>query len=101
MNFTNERPLPLTNTSKPSVEGDFLASWLVMLIFHTKLSAGRRKRSASRTMSAASSASAGAAQATASVRATTAGQRRAGGRVSHMAKRLHHVEAGRAPPGVE
>src|SRR3989442_11658202 len=88
MNFTSERPLPLTNTSKPSVEGDFLASWLVMLIFHTKLSAGRRKRSASRTMSAASSAAAGA---------TTASIRTRPSVDLNMPQRLDDVQAGRAP----
>src|SRR2546425_903525 len=55
MNLTNTRPPPLTKTSKPSTEGAFFASWLVMPIFHTKLSAGRRARSASRTRSVASS----------------------------------------------
>ena len=51
----------MTKTSKPSTDGAFFASWLVIEIFHTKLSAGRRNRSASATMSAAWSARAGPA----------------------------------------
>src|SRR5207244_3458100 len=46
------------------------ASWLVMVIFHTKLMAGRRNRSASATMSAAWSARALDARPSTSVRSS-------------------------------
>src|SRR5712692_9445931 len=92
MNLTNERPVPFTNTSKPSTAGDLLPSWLVIVIFHTKLSPGRRARSASRTMSPASSASAGRAKAS-RIAPTIASL--------DMSESLHDVEAGGAPSGVE
>src|SRR5712692_4269650 len=92
MNLTNERPVPFTNTSKPSTDGDLLPSWLVIVIFHTKLSPGRRVRSASRTMSPASSALAGSTRLSRTTRANAG---------LYMAQRLHDVEAGGAPGGVE
>src|SRR5437899_6680901 len=94
MNFTSERPLPLTNTSKPSVDGDFFASWLVMLIFHTKLSAGRRNRSASATMSAAWSALALDARPSTSTSPSPSSS-------LHMAERLDDVQARGAPGRIE
>src|SRR5438552_7449946 len=92
MNLTNERPVPFTNTSKPSTDGALLPSWLVIVIFHTKLSPGRRARSASRTMSPASSAHAGSAKAS-RIAPTIASL--------DMAQRLHDVQAGGAPRGIE
>src|SRR2546425_11923675 len=92
MNLTNTRPPPLTKTSKPSTEGAFFASWLVMPIFHTKLSAGRRARSAPRTRAGASSAR--ALETSTSVRATVSAS-------LHMPEGLHDVQARGAPGGIE
>src|SRR5260370_2827575 len=91
-NLTNERPLPFTKTSKPSIEGDFFASRLVIVIFHTKLSPGRLARSASRTMSAASSPRAGEA---------VPSRRTSASASLDMTQGLHDVEARGAPGRIE
>src|SRR5260370_30021339 len=91
-NLTKERPLPFTKTSKPSTEGAFFASRLVIVIFHTKLSPGRLARSASRTMSAASSPRAGEA---------VPSRRTSASASLDMTQGLHDVEASGAPGGIE
>src|ERR1700675_2845376 len=92
MTLRTERPVPFTKTPKPSIDAPLLPSWVVIVIFHTKLSPGRRARSASRTMSAASSARAGNTRLSRTTRANAS---------LHMAQRLHDVQAGGSPRWIE